>query len=316
MMNKMRGTGLDLRLWIGCAALAVCLAGCGKKDDATPTQAAAKVNKREITVHQINFLLQAQRGLRAEQVEGASRQVLERLIDQELAFQKADDLNLDRDPRVVQQLEMARREIIARAYLEKVREAAMKPTAQEIKTYYDSKPALFAERRLYNLQELQIEAKPEQVEQLREQLAAAKNINEFVEQLKAAGLRYNAGQAVRAAEQLPLQNLDAFARLKDGHAVFNTAPNGVQILVLAGSRRVPVNEEQARPVIEQYLLEERKRKLAEEDLKALRSAAKIGYLGKFAEAAASSAAPTAAAAPSAAAPALPASDVGKGIGLK
>ncbi len=321
MMMNLRGTGILARRWMGCAALAALalLAGCGKKDELTPTQAAAKVNKREITVHQINFLLQQQRGLRADQVEGASRQVLERLIDQELAFQKADDLNLDRDPRVVQQLEMARREIIARAYLEKVREAAVKPGAQDIKAYYDSKPALFSERRLYNLQELQIEAKADQIEALRAQLSAAKNISEFVEQVKAAGLRYSANQAVRAAEQLPLQSLEAFARLKDGHAVFNTAPNGVQILVLAGSRMVPVSEEQARPVIEQYLLEERKRKLAEEDLKALRGAAKLSYLGKFAESAATaaSAASGASGAPDAVvAPALPASDVGKGIGLK
>ena len=55
------------------------------------TSVAAKVNDKELTVHQINFVLQQQRNLRPEQAEGASKQILERLIDQQLALQKADD---------------------------------------------------------------------------------------------------------------------------------------------------------------------------------------------------------------------------------
>jgi EpsD family peptidyl-prolyl cis-trans isomerase len=273
-----------LPLLATAAALAatLLLIGCGGKDKAA-TQTAARVNKEEITVHQINFVLQQQRNLRPEQAEAASKQILERLIDQELAVQKADDQKLDRDPRVVQQMEAARREILARAYIEKVGEAAAKPTPEEIKKYYDEKPALFKDRRIYSIQEIAIEAKPEQVPELREKLAAAKNINEFLEYLKGAGYRFAGNQAVRAAEQLPLNSLDAFARMKDGQAALVPAANGVQVVVLAGSRSQPVSEEQARPAIENYLLNERKRKLIEDDRKALRGAAKVEYVGKFGE---------------------------------
>ncbi|NTV88673.1 MAG: peptidyl-prolyl cis-trans isomerase, EpsD family, partial [Burkholderiaceae bacterium] len=195
---------------------AALLAACGDKKEKGASQTAAKVNKAEVTVHQINFVLQQQRNLRPEQADAASKQILERLIDQELALQKADDLKIDRDPRVVQQLEAAKREIIARAYLEKVGEAAPKPTPEEIKKYYDEKPALFKERRIYSIQEIGIEAKPEQVADLRAKLGASKNINEFVEFLKANEYKFAGNQAVRAAEQLPLQSLDAFAKMQDG----------------------------------------------------------------------------------------------------
>ena len=300
-------------------ASAVLLAACGGGDKGA-SQTAAKVNKDEVTVHQINFVLQQQRGLKPEQADAAGRQVLERLIDQQLALQKADDLKLDRDPRVVQQLEAARRDILARAYAEKVGEAAPKPTPEEIKAYYDEKPALFRERRVYSIQEIAIEATPAQVPELRDKLAASANINEFVEYLKAKELRFTGNQAVRAAEQLPLNSLDTFARMKDGQALIVPTATGAQVVVLAGSRSQPVGEEQARPAIEQYLLNERKRKLVEDDVKALRAAAKLEYDGKFAEPAASAPAPTAPTASAPPAPAasggLSATDISKGMGLK
>lgn len=314
------------------ATVALLAAGCGDKKDKAASQTAAKVNSDEITVHQINFVLQQQRGLKPEQADAASKQILQRLIDQQLALQKADELKLDRDPRVVQQLEAAKREILARAYLEKVGEGAAKPSNEEIEKYYNEKPALFKDRRIYSLQEIAVEAKPEQVPQLREKLTAAKNINEFVEFLKANDFKFAGNQAVRAAEQLPLQSLDTLAKLQDGQALLNQGPNGVQVVVLAGSRSQPVGLEQAKPAIEQFLLNERKRKLLEADMKGLREKAKIEYVGKFGEgvppaggaasaadaapAATPSPAPAPAPAPAAAASGLDAADISKGMGLK
>lgn len=324
------------RLWtsqrgLRCAGMAVVaatmmLVGCGDKKDKANSQTAAKVNKEEITVHQINFMLQQQRGLRPDQMQGASKQALERLIDQELALQKAEELKLDRDPRVVQQIEAVRREVISRAYVEKLGEAAAKPTSDEIRKYYDDKPALFKERRIYSLQDIAIEARPEQLDELRGQLAAAKNIGEFIEFLKSKDYKFAGNQAVRAAEQLPLASLDAIAAMKDGQAVLNASPTGAQVLVLAGSRSQPVDLERAKPAIEQFLLNERKRDLVAKDIKAMRDSAKIVYVGKFAENAASGvvpgmapageALPASSAAPEVAAPAASGLDVKKGLGIK
>ncbi|MBK8105742.1 MAG: hypothetical protein IPK42_09330 [Betaproteobacteria bacterium] len=102
----------------------------------------------------------------------------------------------------------------------------------------------------------------------------SKSINRFVEHLKANDYGFSGSRAVHAAEQLPLNGLEAFcATLKDGPAAVSPAANGVQVVVLAGSRSQPVSEEQARPAIEQFLLNDRKRKLVEEDMKGLRAAA-------------------------------------------
>ncbi len=264
--------------------LVAALAGCGNKHkEAAASQTAAKVNKEEITVHQINYVLSQQRALAPEQAASAARQVLERLIDQELAVQKASDQKLDRDPRVVQQIENARREIIARAYLEKIAQGAPKPSPAEIKAYYDAHPALFHDRRVYKFQELNIQAKPEQVAGLKAKLAESKDMAEFVAYLKAGGYRYTGSEVVRGAEQLPLASVDRIAAMKDGQSVFSATPAGlVNIVYLAGSHSQPVDEQRAGPAVEQFLLNQRKRKLVDDDLKALRSAAKIEYVGTYA----------------------------------
>lgn len=297
------------------AVLMLCawaLAACSDRTapSPAPTSApAARVNNSEVGVQQVDAVLQQQRGLRPEQLDAAARQVLERLIDQQLALQKAAQLGLDRDPRVLQQVEAARREIVARAFVDKVGTEVAKPSAAEIQQYYDEHPALFKERRVYNLQELQIEARPEQVETLRAELKAARDIGAFVDYLKAKAYRFSANQAVRAAEQLPLQSLDAFARMKDGQAALVPAANGVQIIVVAGASSQPIGAEQAAPAIEQFLVNERRRKRVADEIKALRASASIEYLGRFAQGGAAGAA----AAPASAA--LSGDEIGKGLGL-
>lgn len=265
---------------VTAVAATVALVGCGEKKKPA-TQTAARVNQEEITVHQINYVLSQQRALPASQAASAGKQVLERLIDQELALQKAAEQKIDRDPRVTQQVEAARRDIIARAYFEKIGAGAPKPSDAEVKAYYDNNPALFRNRRIYTLQELNIEAAPEQADSLRAKLQAAKDLNEFVEYLKANNIKFTGTQAIRPAEQLPLTALPAFAQMKDGQTLFNKTPKGVQVIILAASRSQPVDEERARPAIEQFLLNERKRKVIEDDLKALRATAKIEYVGDY-----------------------------------
>lgn len=266
-----------------CFALVGCGNGSDDKKDKAASQTAAKVNKEEITVHQINYVLQQQKALKPEMVASASMQVLERLVDQELELQKAQEQKVDRDPRVVQQIEFARREIISRAYIEKIGSGAPKPSQEEIKAYYESKPALFAQRKVYLFQEISIESPAESIEKLREELKAAKDISAFVEFLKANSYKFSARQYNRAAEQLPLAGLDAISAMKDGQALFSLAPGGAQVMVLAGSRSQPVDEARAQPAIEQFLLNERKRKLVEDDLTSLRAAAKIEYVGDYAD---------------------------------
>lgn len=298
------------------------MAGCSEKPSApVATQTAAKVNKEEITVHQVNFLVGQQRGLRPDQTESASKQALERLVDQQLILQRAEELKLDRDPRVLQTLDTARRDVLERAYLERVTEAVPRPTGEEIKQYFESKPNLFAQRKVYALQEIAIQVPADRVETVGKKLQESRNVDQFVEWLKREGLKFGATQAVRPAEQLPLTALDQLARMKDGEAYMEPTPSGASVTIVTASRVEPVEFKQAEPVIEQFLLNERKRKLIDDERRNLRTAATVQYVGKFAQEggsrpAVASTTPVAVAAAGAASAGMTSADILKGMGIK
>jgi len=272
------------------AALA---AGCGDKgsSEGKATQSAARVDGTEITVHQINQILERQPGLRPEQSDAASRTILESLIDQQLAVAKAEEQKLDRDPQVMQMLEAARRGILARAYVERAAASgAGTPSADDIRKYFDEKPALFSQRKVYAMQEFTVPATPEQSKNIIEVLKKARTPAEYAETIKAAGLKFSTQQVTQAAEGLPLAIVDQLAKVGDGESLFITAKDGFKAILVVASRPQPVTFEQAKPAIEQFLTADRRRQFAQKEIKAMRDAAKIEYLGKFAEKPASGAA--------------------------
>jgi len=298
------------------------MAGCSEKPTApVATQTAAKVNKEEITVHQVNFLVGQQRGVRPDQTESATKQALERLVDQQLVLQRAEEIKLDRDPRVLQTLDAARRDVLERAYLERVTEAVPRPTGEEIKQYFESKPNLFSQRKVFALQEIAIQVPADRVEAVGKKLQESRNVDQFVEWLKREGLKFGVNQAVRPAEQLPLAALDQLARMKDGEAYLEPTPSGASVTIVTASRVDPVELKQAEPVIEQFLLNERKRKFIDDERRNLRTAAKIQYVGKFAEESGSrpvvaSAAPAAVPVAAAASSGMTSAEILKGMGIK
>jgi EpsD family peptidyl-prolyl cis-trans isomerase len=264
-------------------------AGCGQKDKeekkTAATQVAAKVNSTEITVSQINTALSRNPNIAPEAAERAKREILNRLIDAELAKEEAVVKKLDRSPNVVQALEAAKTEILARAYLEQVAAAQPKPTPEEIKKYFVEHPELFTQRRVFNIEELTVQAKEGLGDKLREQAAKARSLQEIAAWLKSQGIQFVANSGVRAAEQLPLAYLPQIQAMKDGEMrVFETG--NLQVLRIAASKAAPVTEPQATPRIQQYLFSQRSNEAVVKDMKQLKDKAKIEYVGEFAVSAA------------------------------
>lgn len=280
---------MTYRIGLSLLALSMTLlvSGCGDKMDAkdkAKTQVAAKVNKDEITVHQLNYELSKLGNLNPEQARTAANPVLVSLVDQQLLVQQALADKLDRDPLVMQSLEAARRKILAQALIQKMTANQAAPSDAELTDYYNKNPALFAERRIYRLQEINVPVTPANVEQVKAQLQQTNNLGVFIEWLKSQNIAARAGQSTKTAEQLPLEMLPRLHQMKDGQAMTFAGPGTFNVVVVAGSQTQPLTMEQAKPMIQRYLDNAKKRELAAAELKRLKAAAKIEYLGQFVDA--------------------------------
>lgn len=303
-----------LKPLLAALAITLTLTACGEKEDKkVATQVAAKVGKEEISVHQINQVLSRTNTGNATPaaVDKLRRDVLEKLIDQQLAVDQAMEAKINRSPEVVAMLESARREVLSRAYIQQITAALPKPTPEELKKYYVDHPALFSERRVYNLQEVQLPATAgrDTAETVSGMLGTGKPMEEVGAFLKGRDIKFGGGTATRTAEQIPLELLTKLHALKDGQSMVVANPQGFNVVRVAASQTAPVPEANALPRIDQFLANQRAAEAVGKAIKDLRAKTSITYMGDFAggpspAAAAAPAAPAAVAAPApAAAPA-------------
>jgi EpsD family peptidyl-prolyl cis-trans isomerase len=257
------------------------LASCSRTSVPSESQVAARVNDGEISVHQVQAILERQPRLLAASGENTTSRVLEVLIDQELAAQAARAEGLESDPSVIQTLQASRREVLARAHHDRIAARAASPTSDAIDRYYDSHPALFAQRRLYILQETAVEAPDVQVAQLRESLPQWQTAEDLAKALRAAGLRNSTRQFAMAAEDLPLTLLDPLSGAGVGQSALFAQPGGARIFTVLYAQKAPVERRTAADAIARYLASDRQRELVADAMKALRQKAKIQYQGGF-----------------------------------
>lgn len=265
---------------IWASAVVILVAGCSKKEGAS-TQVVASVDGQEISVHQINSVLSKARGVTPENLPRAKAEILGGLVEQQLAINMAVDKKLDRSPEVVAAIESAKREILARAALEQITSTLPKPSDDEAKKYYADNPALFSERRIFNLQEISFNKATPGIDQIRARVATTTSIEDMAAWLKERKVNFSLNSGVRPAEQLPLEVLPKLHAFKDGQMGFLESQDGYLIMRVAGSRVQPVSEAQALPTIKLFLSNQRGAeavKLAKADMKAK---AKIEYFGEF-----------------------------------
>jgi hypothetical protein len=185
---------------------------------------------------------------------------------------------VDRDSNFVQALEQARRQLLTQFFAERVIYPKTVVTEPEISDYYNRNPLLFAERRRFRLTTFQAKAS-DVTPALSAELEKVTSVEGVRGALDTHGIKYVTELASVAPEQLPLTELDAYAKAKVGDLFVNRREDGVVMLmsVVGIEEDVPMTLERARPMIEEYLRNARNRVAAAEYVATARATADIVY---------------------------------------
>jgi EpsD family peptidyl-prolyl cis-trans isomerase len=183
---------------------------------------------------------------------------------------------LDRAPKVVQALEAARSEVLARAYLDALARARPEPSAVEVRQYYASHPELFAERRLFTLEQLDVPRSSNIAAALRERAAApGATLEALAAWLRASDAPYSLTRGVRAADAIPLELVPRLQAMREGELAVMESAERLLVIRLLAQRHAPLDEAIATPLIEQYLRQRNWEQAVDAELARLRVAARI-----------------------------------------
>lgn len=263
--------------------LSVVFTGCSKQEKASSdtSVAIASVNGTAITRAQLDQALSRLNLAAQNLTPEAKDQVVQALVDQELVVQAATAKKLDQDPAVQQLLKAAHDQILSQAYLQHAGQGKAKPSEADIDAYYKQHPELFSQRRIYNLQELAIVASKDKLAEINSRLESSRDLNEFVNWLHSQNIPFRTGSEVKSAEQLPLNIVPRMQTMQNGQLLALPSANGITVLQIVSTQSAPIGLDKAHALIENYLSVTRQRAAATEDIKKLRSAAKIDYMGEF-----------------------------------
>lgn len=248
--------------------------GCSKGHEAKTVGAAAEVDDNVISQAAVAAAVPTENvALRAAK--------LETFIAEQLMANAAVKDKLELEPANATALETARRQALARAYVHKLAAGIAKPSPDQIGAYYQGHPELFAQRRIYRLQEIVIKGAPIQLDEANQRLRMLRTFNDRLDELKKMGIPFTTGANVKAAEDLPADLLLTLAQLGDGAAVTVPGPGSAMMLQIVGIESRPLSQADAGPAIERFLLNEKLGEMINQETKRLRSAAHIAYVAPY-----------------------------------
>ncbi len=256
------------------------LTGCDHKAvDASKTQVVAKINGKEITIHEVNQYIN-----QMTQFEGTPEQIRKRaidaVIDQNLLLTAAKKAKLDRDPDVLQSLLASNKKILINAYLARQFTQLPPPSEAALQDYYQSHPALFAERKLYLLDQLSIQASEAQQTGLLARLSASATVGDFIKWLKTQRIPYDEIHTVKAPEDMGSYEQTALLRSKVGEAtILRQTQDAIDITVLTSTQPQPLAFDDVKLKIGQILAAAARQQKIAELTQSYRSQAKIEYVG-------------------------------------
>lgn len=251
------------------AALAwVALNGCDKAAiaDAEPPAPLATVNG-------VDIRMQAPSAAQVDNVR------VDALIDSQLLQEEAIRNKLDRDPLVQQAIAQAHTEILAQAHLQRRAAALAAPTRAEIESYVLSHPELYAQRKVFQIEQLVIDSK-DFTPALKLRLDGASSIGQLARWLDTRGIHYTRARLARNSAELTPALLARLQTMRKHQLFVVVAGPETTLDALLDVAPDPVPQTVALAQADAVLRREARALADRNEIKRLRALAKIAYFNQ------------------------------------
>jgi len=276
------------KLLILVAAASLSLSACTDKKstgagESMPVEAkvGVKVNGQAISVAE----LEAKSGHdpSGKPKQGLTEARMKQMVDMELLRQAAVESNLDKDEAIRAKIAISIRTILAMAYMEKQLGAVANPSEAEISDFYNKNPARFAERKIYEIHEFNIQAPPGKASEIRAQLGKGVKVQEFEQWLKANNIPHSGSPLSVSAERLPDDVLQKLREVPVGGTMVLGGDEQMNAVFVLAEQKQPISLAEAKPAVAMMLTEKRKQESLDNAMKQLRDKAKIEYVPPYTE---------------------------------
>jgi EpsD family peptidyl-prolyl cis-trans isomerase len=255
----------------------VLLAACERQSQSSAGEWVARWDSGSVSQAELDWGFQQAGKLDSEPPDKARARALESLINQKLIASAAERIGLARTPDVEFEEAFVRRQVLVRAFAETLGTHIPKPPSQTVADYYQRNPQLFSQRRVYQLQEIYVQANEAQSQAIRDQLSKSASLTEMAGWINEQDMHGTVMNGLKPAEQLPEAVRNQLAKMSVGQAALFPAKNGVTVVQVQHIEAHPLSLEQATPIIEKLLVAIKQKENFDTELRKLRDAVKIEY---------------------------------------
>jgi peptidyl-prolyl cis-trans isomerase C len=261
-----------MRIGASALAAALLLAGCGgggeeKAGEATLAkgQTVATVNGKDVTIHELNAELMGVDVPQGEQRKQVEQAALQAVVGRTILADIARERGIDKSPSYLMQQRRANENLLVQMLRADIASRLAPPTRDEAMAYMRSNPDLFAQRKIYELDQIQF-ATPEDMAKIR-RLEPLKTMEQVEQQLIQDRIEYRRGAGRLDTIGTNPNLIRQIARLPDGEIFIVPQQGSVVASRITGVETQPFEGEQAVAYAMNLLQNQRLEQAVERELK-------------------------------------------------
>jgi peptidyl-prolyl cis-trans isomerase C len=262
---------------VAAVALGVVVSGCQRKAEG---QTVAVVNGEEITVPDLNFALSVAKIPDSVDKTQARTQVLQQLIDRRLLAEQARKEGIDKTPEYLNRQRRADEDLLISMLADRRLNTTQLPSDREIQTFIASHPGMFADREIWDLDQVQYPTIADPG--IKAEMSGTKSMDQLIAVLQKHNIAFNRQKNRLNTAAVPPEIYGKLKALPPGEPFTLTFGDRSVSNAIVGRQPQPLTGDQAKPAAVDALRKSQTTKSLQDLLKTLRGSAKIDYQSGYA----------------------------------